>query len=86
MNSGLPRHGHVGVENQNAAIKLQCGQKCPIKKLIHVIANDEIFHLLALSDIVVKCHPHRFNSVDVAPTIQPHSSGLPEISEGRFPM
>ena len=51
-----------------------------------MIANDEIFHLLALSDIVVKCHPHRFISVDVAPTIQPESSGLPGISEGRRPL
>ena len=51
-----------------------------------MIANDEIFHLLALSDLVVKCHPHIFISVYVAPTIQPLSSGLPDISEGRRPM
>ena len=57
-----------------------------LKHFIHVIANDEIFHLLALSELVVKCHPHTFISVDVVPTIQPHSSGLPEIAEGRFPL
>ena len=69
---------------QNEAIKLQCIQKIhDLKKLIHVIANDEIFHLLALSELVVKCHPHTFNSVYVAPTIQPLSSGLPDIYEGR---
>ena len=39
-----------------------------------MIANDDIFHLPALSELVVKCRPQTFISVDVAPTIQPHSS------------
>ena len=61
-------------------------EKPSLKTNVHGIAYDEIFHLPALSELVVKCHPHTFISVDVVPTIQPHSSGLPEISEGRFPM
>ena len=51
-----------------------------------MIANDEIFHLLSLSELVVKCLSHRFISVDVAPTIQPHSSVSPDIYEGRRPL
>ena len=51
-----------------------------------MIANDEIFHLLSLSELVVKCRSHTFISVDVVPTIQLQSSGLPGISEGRRPL
>ena len=52
-------------------------EKFPIlKKLTYVIANDDIFHLPALSEVVVKCRPHTFISVDVAPTIQTQSTNV----------
>ena len=48
----------------------------PDLKNIHVKANDEIFHLPALSELVVKITPHTLISVDVAPTIQPRIVSL----------